>query len=125
MNSFAQFMTVLLIFVIVLAVTYFVTRFIGVYHKTQGRTGNIELIESARISPSVYVQIVRVGNKYVALSVGKDSSSFICELSEDEIKTKAPDSLSDGSFDSILSKLKGRMNGDGPVSGLEDRQDEE
>lgn len=126
MNSFAQFMTVLLIFVIVLAITYFVTRFIGVYQKTQGRTGNIELIESARISPSVYVQIVRVGSKYVALSVGKDNSSFLCELSEDEIRTGTGTSasLSGGSFDSILNKLKGRISGEDSVSGLEDRQDE-
>jgi len=124
MNSAAQFITVLLIFVIVLAVTYFVTRFIGVYQKNQGKTGNIEVIESARISPSVYIQIVRIGSKYVALSVGKDNSALLCELSEDEIRTEGDVTTGQISFDTIMNKIQGKVSGRDSDNKLEDRQDE-
>ena len=79
MNSFAQFITVLLIFIIVLIVTYAVTKWIGGIQKSQSRSGSIEVIESARIAPGVFIEIVRIGQKYVALSpyLGTQATEFI------------------------------------------------
>ena len=118
MNSFAQFITVLLIFIIVLAVTYFVTRFVGNYQKTAGSSGNIELIESARIAPSVYVEIVRIGKKYVALSVSKDSSSYICDIPQEDLEFRDDGSLSGLKFDAILDKVRA---GIGTKDGSDDK----
>lgn len=124
MNSFAQFITVLLIFLIVLAVTYFVTRFIGNYQKTAGSSGNIELIESARISPSVYVQIVRIGKKYVALSVSKDSSSFICDIPKEDLVFNDDGTLSGLKFDAILDKVRAGIGSKDASDDKEDHCDE-
>ena len=44
-GSLAQFVTVLVIFILVLLITVFVTRWIGNYQKGQGRYGNIEIID--------------------------------------------------------------------------------
>ena len=109
MNSFLQFITVLAIFIIVLAVTYAVTRWIGNFQRDQYRGGNIEVIESARISPSVIVEIVRIGSKYVALSVSKDSSSYICDIPAEDIVFKEDTGVSALSFDSILSRVRDKM----------------
>ncbi len=111
MNSFAQFITVLFIFVIVLAVTYAVTRWIGGFQKSQSRSGNIEVIESARIAPGVFLEIVRVGQKYVALSVSKDASSYICDVPEEDIRINTDGTSSALNFDGILNKMRDKIDG--------------
>ncbi len=123
-SSVAQFITVLAIFVLVLFITVFVTRWLGNYQKNQGRNSNIEVIESLRISPSVCVEIVRIGKRYVALSVGKDSSSFIMELSEDDIKLSEDTDGASGSFADIIGRIKGNMHSGATSDGAEDLQDE-
>ena len=47
-DSYAQFITVLFIFVAVLAVTALVTKWIAGYQKQQGAAGNIEVRETDR-----------------------------------------------------------------------------
>ena len=49
-DSYAQFITVLFIFVAVLAVTALVTKWIAGYQKQQGAAGNIEVRETVRIA---------------------------------------------------------------------------
>ena len=45
-NAVFQFITVTLIFVLVLALTYFTTRWIGSYQKKQMSYGAVKIIES-------------------------------------------------------------------------------
>lgn len=84
-NSFAQFLTVLIIFIGVLALTYFTTRWIATYQKGKMMSGNIQVLETLKITQNKYIQIVRVGNHYYAIAIGKDTMTLLGELSEDEI----------------------------------------
>ena len=63
-NSYLQFMTVLIMFVFVLAITYFTTKWIAGYQQSKGAGANLEVIESFRLADNKYVQIIRVGQKY-------------------------------------------------------------
>lgn len=63
-DSYAQFITVLLIFVAVLAVTALVTKWIAGYQKQQGAAGNIEVLETVRIANNKYIQLVRIGESF-------------------------------------------------------------
>jgi flagellar protein FliO/FliZ len=84
-DSYAQLIIVLIIFVGVLAVTLWVTRWISGYQKVKGAGSNIELIEAASVSNGKYIQIVRLGNKYYALAMSKDNVTLICELEKDSL----------------------------------------
>ena len=84
-DSFAQFLTVLLIFIGVLALTYFTTRWIASYQKGKMMSGNIQVLETLKITQNKYIQIVRVGNHFYAIAIGKDTMTLLGELSEDEI----------------------------------------
>ncbi len=86
-DGYAQFITVLFLFVIVLAVTALTTKWIANYQKQQGVNGNVQVIETARISSSKYIQIVRIGEKYVALAVCKDTVTMLGEIPEEQLKT--------------------------------------
>lgn len=104
-NSFTQFFTVLLIFLFVLGITYFTTRYIAGVHKSQIKNSNMELIDSLRISNNKYLQIVRVGNKYLCVAVCKDIVTMLVELEEDDIKISNTLDVT-FNFQNIFEKIK-------------------
>ena len=53
-EAFAQLLTLLIIFIFVLAVTYYVTRFVGNYQKNKLSGSNINILETMRIANNKY-----------------------------------------------------------------------
>ncbi len=106
MNSYLQFITMLLVFIVVLAATYFFTKWMADFQKTKTSSGNIEVIETARISTTKYIQIVRIGSKYMAIAVGKDEVTSLGEISREDLIIKEDSPESNLSFKEILEKFK-------------------
>ena len=105
-----QFLTVFLIFLVVLALTYFTTRFVGNYQKIKSLNRNFEVIETCRITNGKYLQIVRVGSKYVCIGIGKDSITSICELTADEVEkveSQTPQAME--TFKTVMDKARDRI----------------
>ena len=89
-GSYAQFITVLLIFVVVLGITAVVTKWMASYQKQQSRNENIEVIETTRIANNKYIQIIRAGEKYMVIAVCKDTVTMLGEIPEDTLKGRGP-----------------------------------
>lgn len=106
MDSYVQFITVLILFVFVLAVTYVTTRWIANYQKEKAAGGNLEIVEAMRVGNNKYIQIVRAGSKYLVIGVGKDEIHVLGELCEDELVILKNKSSEGMDFSSILEKLK-------------------
>ena len=99
----------LLVFVVVLAATYFFTKWMAGFQREKTSTGNIEVIETARISTTKYIQIVRIGSKYMAIAVGKDEVTSLGEISREDLiirEDKPEDNLN---FKDILDRIKGEI----------------
>ncbi|MBO6147400.1 MAG: flagellar biosynthetic protein FliO [Lachnospiraceae bacterium] len=109
MEGFIQLVTVIAIFLIVLAVTYFTTRFVGGYAKNRIVTGNIELIDSMKIAPSAYIAIVRTASKYMALGIGKNEIHFLCELPEDAIEVRETGTVVNYNFRELVEKAREKI----------------
>lgn len=105
-DSYLQFITVLVLFVFVLGITYVTTRWIANYQKGKNAGGNLEVIETMRITNNKYVQIVRAGNKYLVIAVGKDEIHMLAELPEEELIFTDTNADSNMDFGSILDKFK-------------------
>ena len=109
-ESFAQLLTLLIIFIFVLAVTYYVTRFVGNYQKNKLSGSNINILETMRIANNKYIQIVKIGSRVFAIAVAKDTVSYLCELDEDELIYKESSSgkmlINNDNFKEILEKFK-------------------
>ena len=84
-DSYAQLLTVLLIFVVVLGATAYTTKWIAGYQKKQGLSGNLELLDAVRLGNNKYLQIVRVGKTYVAVAVCKDTVSVLAQIPEEQL----------------------------------------
>ncbi len=110
-DSFFQLIFIFIVFIGVLAVTYYVTKWIAGYQKTQGLNKNLEIIEAIRITNNKYVQIVRAGtDKYFVIAVGKDEISLLGELTSSEMKEINAEETTGAKppvdFQAILDKLK-------------------
>lgn len=109
-EAFAQLLTLLIIFIFVLAVTYYVTRFVGNYQKNKLSGSNINILETMRITNNKYIQIVKIGSRVFAIAVAKDTVSYLCELDEDELIYKESSSgkmlINNDNFKEILEKFK-------------------
>lgn len=87
-GSYAQFISVLIIFVLVLGVTAWVTRWTANYQKAQNAGCNIEIIETARITANKYIQLVRVGETYKVIAVCRDTVTLLGEVPEEQLKLR-------------------------------------
>ncbi len=105
-DSYVQFMTVLILFVFVLAITAFVTRWIGGYQKGKSAGANMELIESLRLSSNKYVQIVRIGRKYLAVAVCKDTVTMLSEIPAEDMSFPEGSSGGASTFRDVLAKIQ-------------------
>lgn len=109
-EAFAQLLTLLIIFIFVLAVTYYVTRFVGNYQKNKLSGSNINILETMRIANNKCIQIVKIGSRVFAIAVAKDTVSYLCELDEDELIYKESSSgkmlINNDNFKEILEKFK-------------------
>lgn len=105
-NNFTQFLTLILIFIFVLVLTYFSTKFVANYQKGNMSNSNISLIEGARLNQNKYIQLVRIGKKYYALAVSKDNVSVICEVPSEELNLEGDNLPGVSSFGEILAKFK-------------------
>jgi flagellar protein FliO/FliZ len=113
-ESFFQLIFALVVFVGILALTAFVTKWIAGYQKTQGLNRNLEIIEAIRLSNNKYIQIIRAGeDKYFVIAIGKDEVTLLGELSSSQLKEiEVGDNSIQGSIDfkSILEKLTKKDN---------------
>lgn len=111
LESIMQLISVLVIFVFVLVITYVTTRWMAGFQKSRSYNKNLKIIETIAVGNNKLISIVAVGKKYIAVSVGKDDVHFLTEIKEDELKDlsfldEADKESAKESFANILEKLK-------------------
>ncbi len=107
LEAVSQFLTLIVVFALVLALTYFVTKFVGNYQRNRLSGGNINVVETMRISGSKYIQIIQIGNRFFAIAVCKDTVTVISEIEQgDLVLSDNNTEVKSESFKSILEKFK-------------------
>ncbi|MBQ8982869.1 MAG: flagellar biosynthetic protein FliO [Lachnospiraceae bacterium] len=105
-ESIVQLIVVFIMFLFVLALAYFAARFAGRFQGNIQSRGNIKVLESARVANNKYIQLVKIGERYYAVGIGKDTITFLTELSRDDLNLDAINDPARGSFKDILSQLQ-------------------
>ncbi|MBQ2472878.1 MAG: flagellar biosynthetic protein FliO [Lachnospira sp.] len=109
LDEIAEFVTLLVIFIIVIGITYFSIRIVGNIQKEKLGRGNIQILETQKVSNTKYIQIVRIGKKCFAIAICKDSISYLCEVDEGDLQFNTDSSISKSSaesFKAIIDKFK-------------------
>ena len=103
-SDFAQLVTVLVIFILVLGTTAWVTKWLADFQKTQNAGRNVQVIETTRIANNKFVQILKIGDTYKAVGVGKDTVTFLGDISPESLKTEPETVTKDPVFRSMYEK---------------------
>lgn len=109
LESIWQLFTITVIFLVVLAVTYYTTKLIAKLQKNNVYNRNIEVIETYKLTANKYIQIVKTGDKYLAIAIAKDSVTMLTELNGDQLEILNTGTDTTGntqSFSDIFNKLK-------------------
>jgi len=104
-DSIVQLITVLLIFVFVLAVTLAVTKWMAGFQRLQSEGKNIQIIETTKMSPNQYAQIMKIGDKYVAVAISKENVTVLTTLEESQLNLDASKQSYKSDFASVLKKF--------------------
>lgn len=123
-DSIVQLITVLVIFVFVLVITLLVTKWMAGFQKQQSMGKNIQVIETTRMTANQCVQILKIGNKYVAVAVGKDNVTLLAQLDEDEIDTEVYRSSEKTDFASVFNSVKNIATGKYAGDSRENKDDD-
>ena len=113
-ESFIQLIGVLFIFVFVLLITYFTTKWMGNIQKGRFSSSNLLLIETISIGNGKLICLLEAGTVYLVVAVGKDEVSLLAQLSKEELKdvsflnNKESERIS-GSFQEVLEKVKEKI----------------
>lgn len=109
--------SLILIFIFVILLAYFATRFVAKYQSNMlNNKNNIRIIESFRIDSTRLILIVKIAKDYYALAYTKDSVTVIDKLNPDEINNLMADNTSKSDskldFKAILSQVKNKNTKD-------------
>ena len=105
-NGVIQLIVVIIMFLFVLALAYLAARLAGRFQSNIQSQSNIRILEVARISNNKYIQIIKIGQHYYVVGVGKEEVNLIAELQEEELILKDTTEGTKGSFKDILSQLQ-------------------
>ena len=101
-----------IIFIVILVLSYLVTKWYANSSLVKNKTNNIEIKESFQLAPGKTISIVRIGEKYVALAQFKDNVVKLAELTEEELILNREVEISDSSFKDVFSNIVKRRKKD-------------
>ncbi|SHO49849.1 flagellar biosynthetic protein FliO [Anaerocolumna xylanovorans] len=105
-DNFLQLLGVILLFVVVLVITYLTTKFVGGVKMGTLKDSNFKVIDTYKLMQNKYLQIIKVGTRYFVIAVGKDDIRLLTELKEDEITVKDRSTKQNNNFQDILKAFK-------------------
>jgi len=106
MESIGQLIVLIILFLFVLFLAYMAARITGSFQSNaMNKKSNIKVIEVFRLSNNKYIEIVRIGEHYLALAICKDSVTLLKELDQSEVREHEV-TMEPINFKNILDKMK-------------------
>ena len=111
LEGIIQLIVVFLMFLFVLALAYITARIAGRFQSNIQSQSNIRVLESVRVANNKYIQLIKIGERYFAIGLGKDTITCLAEFQEDDLNhVKDLNNPERGSFKDILSKLQNKKD---------------
>lgn len=84
--SFLKLLMLLIAFILILAASYYVTKWYARSGFIKKQTSNMEIMDTLSMGPNRQICILRVGRSYIAVSVCKEQINFLMEIPEEELQ---------------------------------------
>lgn len=113
LESFIQLLGALVIFVFVIVLVYFTTKWMGGIQKKRSYNKNLRIIETIGLGNNKMVSIVEAGEVYLVVAIGKEEVHLLAQLTRDQLKDfsfeQTENKSSTESFAEIMEKLKNKL----------------
>ncbi len=107
-GSIAEIFGMLIAFAVIVAAAYYVSKYFGKYAVKSRENSNIRVVETSRVAPDRYLQIIEAGGRFFLIGISKNNLSLISELDKEQIKEFEPKEMLHFSFKEILDKAKSK-----------------
>ncbi len=108
-NNFLQLLGVIVLYLIVLVITYLTTRFVGGVKMGTLRDTNFKVIDTYKLTQNKFLQIIKIGTRYFVIAVGKDEIRLLTEIAEDDIFVASKSTRQNVTFQDILKGFKKQL----------------
>ena len=97
-----------------LGLTYLTTKWIASYQKGRSFNKNLQVVETLKLTTNKYIQIIRAGDAYMAIGIGKDEITFLTMLTKEQLNAESLEELENSSgtvenFSEVLKKFKDHL----------------
>ncbi|MDR0963114.1 MAG: flagellar biosynthetic protein FliO [Clostridium sp.] len=93
LTDYLELGALLLVFLLVCVATVFTTKWLGGIQRSGNQSKFTQVLDTIRIAPNKVVQILRIGEKVIAIAVCKDTVTLLGEIPNDQLpvsEEKAP-----------------------------------
>lgn len=109
-SSFATVLFTLVAMVVVLALAYYTTRWLGKRINTGSGTGLIKVLDKTMIGQGKLLAVIKIGDKTMLVGVAENSITKLCDIEESDIVLEDNSKKSNVSFhESLKFALKNTM----------------
>jgi len=106
--SFLKMIYILIVFFIVLGISYYFSRFIG--RRASGKNRFMKLIETLSLGNDKHLHIIKVCNEYYLISSSQKGICLVDKLADESFKEQITNDDSYGDFDSYLDNAYDNTN---------------
>ncbi len=85
LSSIASLFGILAVCILVIAASYFVTRFIGGRQLSQQKNSNFKVVDTFHLAQNKDLMLIQVGKRYFVIAICKESVTMLSELAKDDI----------------------------------------
>ncbi len=110
----AQLFYNFIIFLIVILLAYYITKIVAKKRLQVLKSKNIKMLEMISVGVGVSLGIVKVGNKYMLISICKERVSLLSELDSEDLVFEDISTMPNfqEQFKKLLNTQKGKKNND-------------
>lgn len=102
--SFIKLLILLIVFVLILIASFYVTKWYAKSGLLKNKSQNIQVLESYPLGPGKQICIVKLGGKCIAVAICKDQITLLTELDESQLVYEEK-KLSEAGFQEIFSDM--------------------
>lgn len=103
--SIFKLVFLLIVFVALLFAASWFTKWYAGSAMVRQRHRNISVIENYPFGQGKAIYIVKIGNKYIAVAVAKDTFTVLAELAEEELDLHPIEPMNQGNFGDVFAEL--------------------
>lgn len=103
LGNIASLFGIIVVCILVIAASYFFTRFVGGKQLSQQKNSNFKTMDTFQLGQNKYLMLIQVGKRYFVIAVCKETVTMLSEIAKEDITVLRESGQGAASFKSIFA----------------------